>query len=292
VYEIRGFWEVTRSSRDEQFENTPKYRFMQLFEGLVARHADRVITITTAMKRRLASHGVPMDRIDVAFNGVDPARFVPRPVKPELRRKLGIPQGVPVIGYVGSFVDYEGLDDLVTAAAGLAKQGHRFRLVLVGDGAALPAIRTQIANVGLSEIAILTGRVPHDEVEDLYALVDIAPFPRKPWEVCELVSPLKPFEAMALEKAVVVSSVEALSEIVTDGSNGLVFEKGNALALQEALAKLIADPGLRARLGRAGRQWVIENRSWNASGRVCVEAYDGVRLAPRSTIAVEQVVGV
>ena len=276
IYEIRGFWEVTRSSRDEQFKNTAKYRFMQLFEGLTARHADRVITITTAMKEQLMERGVPENRIGIAYNSVDPDRFMPRPPDRELATALGIPDGVPVIGYVGSFVDYEGLDDLVTACAGLKAAGRNFRLLLVGDGAVFENLKKQVEDLGLQDIAIMTGRVPHERVEDYYSLIDIAPFPRKPWEVCELVSPLKPYEAMALEKAVVVSSTRALQEIVTHDKNGMVFAKGDVADLQQKLDALVTGSVNGSALGRKARAWICEERSWDVAGRVCHDIYDAV----------------
>ncbi|MCH8537544.1 MAG: glycosyltransferase family 4 protein [Alkalimonas sp.] len=273
VYEVRGFWEVTRSSRDEQFVNTAKYRYMQLFEALVACKADKVITITTAMKEQLIERGVAADNIAIAFNSVDPERFLPQAPKRELAERLGIPAGIPVIGYIGSFVDYEGLDDLISAAAGLRDNGVDFRLLLVGDGAVFDALKEQVSSFQLDDKVLLTGRVPHDEVEDYYSIIDIAPFPRKPWEVCELVSPLKPFEAMALQKAVVVSSTRALTEIVTDGYNGLVFEKGSVSSLQRVLQQLLDSPERQAKLGSKAREWIIKERSWDVAGKTCTSCY-------------------
>ena len=273
VYEVRGFWEVTRSSRDEKFENTAKYRFMQLFEALTARHADHVITITSAMKEELMMRGVPEERISIAYNSVDPQRFIPRPRNLELAAQLGIPENVPVIGYVGSFVDYEGLDDLVTACAQLKTSGLDFRLLLVGDGAVFEDLKRQVEESGLADKTIMTGRVPHEMVEEYYSLVDIAPFPRKPWQVCELVSPLKPYEAMALQKAVVVSSTRALTEIVTHEHNGLVFAKGDVGDLQEKLERLLRDDALRVGLGKTARQWIERERSWDVAGAQCATSY-------------------
>ncbi|QDJ50980.1 glycosyltransferase [Bordetella hinzii] len=273
VYEVRGFWEVTRSSRDDSFEHTAKYRYMQLFEGLTARHADHVITITTAMKEELMARGVSESNVSIAYNSVDPTRFVPRKAKRELADALGIPQGLPVIGYVGSFVDYEGLDDLVTACAGLQQAGRDFRLLLVGDGAVFESLRQQVEASGLQDKTIITGRVPHDLVEDYYSLIDIAPFPRKPWDVCELVSPLKPYEAMALEKAVVVSGTRALKEIVADGENGLIFAKGDVNDLKCKLELLLSNSSQRASLGRDARLWISRERSWDVAGQVCGQVY-------------------
>jgi glycosyltransferase involved in cell wall biosynthesis len=279
VYEMRGFWEVTRSSRDEAFENTPKYRFMKQFEGLVARHADHVITITTAMKEQLLARGVSAGKISIAFNSVDPARFTPRAPNKALAERLSIPDAVPVIGYVGSFVDYEGLDDLITATAGLKQAGHDFRLLLVGDGAAFESLREQVHRLGLEDKTILTGRVPHEEVEDYYSLIDIAPFPRKPWTVCELVSPLKPFEAMALEKVVVVSSTRALMEIVDHERTGFVFEKGNVDSLRNVLDVLIRQPEKRLNIGKTAREWIVRERSWDVAGVTASHVYKQILMA-------------
>lgn len=274
IYEIRGFWEITRSSRDAAFEKSVKFRNMQYFEDLVVREADHIVTITTAMKEELIERGVAPERISIAFNSVDPQRFLPLQRDNALAQRLGIPAGVPVIGYVGSFVDYEGLDDLVSAAALIRDAGIDFRLLLVGDGAVIEELRQLIHDCGLDDIAILTGRVPHEEVEAHYSLIDIAPFPRKPWQVCELVSPLKPFEAMAMQKPVVVSNTRALVEIVTDGLNGFLFEKGDAKSLSEVLVRLLKNPELRKTTGTQARAWVEEFRSWNRAGRDVVGAYE------------------
>lgn len=273
VYEVRGFWDVTRSSRDDKFENTPKYRFMQLFEALTTCYADHVITITTAMKEELMARGVSEERISIAYNSVDPDRFVPRSANLELAAALGIPPGVPVIGYVGSFVDYEGLDDLVSASASLKAAGRDFRLLLVGDGPVFDELKRQVEAVGIQDKTIMTGRVLHDLVGDYYTLIDIAPFPRKPWKVCELVSPLKPYEAMALEKAVIVSGTRALMEIVTHDKNGLVFVKGDVVDLQGKLDELLSDRQKRTELGRNAREWIRQERSWDVAGSVCGDVY-------------------
>ena len=277
VYEVRGFWEVTRSSRDESFMHTAKYRHMALFEKVVCEQADRIITITTPMKKELIRRGVPEEKISIAFNSVDVDRFVPVPRDEALAEQLGIIGDCPVIGYVGSMVDYEGLDDLITAVASLKQEGLKFRLLLVGDGAVFEELHHQVEELCLEDIVIMPGRVPHEQVESYYSLVHIAPFPRKPWEVCELVSPLKPFEAMAQQKAVVVSSTEALREIVRHGENGMIFEKGNVVSLQNVLRELLTDADLCARLGQNARNWVMQERTWNHAGQVCVETYGKIK---------------
>lgn len=279
AYEIRGFWEITRISREPEFIHTPSYKIQELLEAETAKHADHVFTLTGPMKQELVRRGVPADHITLLPNSCEPESFVPRPRDAVLAAKLGIPEDVAVIGYIGTFVQYEGLELLVEAAANLRDRGLAFRLLLVGNenvsaGDAGP-ITTEVQHIsqerGLEDWLIMPGRVPHDQVESYYSLIDIAPFPRKAQPVTEMVSPMKPLEAYAMEKAVVASSVGALREMVLDDKTGLVFEKDDVGSLTDALARLIRDPELRARLGKEGRRWVVAERTWGATAKIAAD---------------------
>jgi glycosyltransferase involved in cell wall biosynthesis len=272
VYEVRGFWEITRTSRDAEFRHTAKFRTMKLFESALTSAADHIITLTLGMRDELVGEGVPADKISIAFNGVDSSLFQPHGRDEKLAAELAIGPGTTVIGYVGSFLDYEGLDDLLAAAAQLKNAGRKFKLLMVGDGAAAPDLRRLAVTLGLEDIVVFTGRVPREEVQAYYSLIDIAPFPRKPWNVCELVSPLKPFEAMALEKLIIAADTKALSESITDGENGLLFRKGDVASLTETLARAF-EPDLRQRLCRQARPWAMQHRTWDAAGRICGQVY-------------------
>jgi len=240
---------------------------MAKMESEACKHADAVLTITHALKDLMVSRGVDESKITVVPNCVHTDQFTPFESRDlELAEKLGFEKDEVVIGYVGSVVNYEGLDDLLHAITGLRDRGViRFRMLLVGDGVFFPVLKDLIKELSLESIVTCTGRVPHSEVKKYYSLIDITPFPRKPFLVCEAVSPLKPFESMASGKAVVVSSCAALTEIVDDGCTGLVFEKGNVESLTDTLEKLIKDEGLRVKLGKQGREWVCENRDWEVS---------------------------
>lgn len=274
VYEVSGMWELVFAARDEDGKNQPLIDRVTDLETLIIREADALITLTDDMREELIRRGADPARIHMAPNSVDPDKFTPREPDLALKDELGIPREVPVVGYVGSFVDYEGLDDLVQACALLREQGTPHRLLLVGDGLESKPVRQRIEALGLQDIAILPGRVPHDQVARYYAIIDVLVYARKPWEVCETVSPMKPFEALALEKAVLVSSVRALQAIIEDGQTGRVFEKGNLESLANTLRQLLESPEERARYGRNGRAWVIRNRSWRTVGRTVAQAYE------------------
>lgn len=270
-YEVRGFWEVTRVSREPEYEMHPHYIEQVEKERLAADSADAVFTLTRPMKEELISRGVDEKKITVFPNSCDLSKFNPRERDLNLAEKLRIPENVPVIGYIGSFVQYEGLENLAQACAELVAKNIDFRLLLVGNenasGTDRGPITEEILRVaseeGLADKLIMPGRIPHDQVESFYSLIDIAPFPRKPQPVTEMVSPMKPLEALAMEKAVVVSSVRALTEMIVENETGLVFEKGNIKDLSEKLEILIKDEQLRYKLGKNGRSWVESERTWD-----------------------------
>ena len=273
VYEVRGWWEVTRASRDRSFEFTDSYQIQRLLEYETAKAADHVVTLTQAMREDLEEGGVPAERISLLPNSCDPDRFEPMARDQALAARYGIPENVPVIGYIGTFVDYEGLDDLARASVELKRRGVEHRLLIVGNenvsGTEIGPIASRIKNImtdgDAADWLLMPGRVPYAEVAAHYSLLDIAAFPRKPWTVCELVSPMKPLEAMAMQKTVVVSSVRALRELVSHDETGLVFAKGNSAELANVLNRLVTDRELGGRLAAQARSWVLANRTWERS---------------------------
>ncbi|MGH8084272.1 MAG: glycosyltransferase family 4 protein [Lysobacter sp.] len=295
-YEVRGLWEITRMSRDQDFAESISFDVQRHIEGTLAREADHVFTLTEPMREELIERGVEPQRITLLPNSVNADRFQPLVRDRQLAARLAVPDGVPVIGYVGTFVIYEGLEHLAEACVRLHEKGHDFRLLLVGNenasGQDRGPITEEILRIaregGIESKLILAGRIPHEQVEAYYSLIDICPFPRKPWPVCEMVSPMKPLEALAMEKAVVVSSVRALTEMITDGVTGAVFEKGNVSSLAHAIESLMADPDRRARLGKAGREWVVRERAWTQIAdkiEVVVKQFDESMTVPMDELS-------
>lgn len=269
VYEMRGLKQLLEGARFPGFESTERGRYFEAVELEVARRADRLLVITAALGDLMTGLGVDPSVVTVVPNGVHTASFRPLPRDAELEARLGL-GGRTVIGYVGGFVHYEGLELLLQAADVLRRDRSDFHVLVVGDGAHAAAVEAEARRLGLDEsVLTMPGRVPHDEVERWLSLVDVTPFPRVPMPVSELISPIKPFEAMATEKTVVVSDVAALTEIVADGVTGRHFAKGDAGSLAEVLRELLDDPDQRSRLGRAAREWVVAERDWSTiSGAV------------------------
>lgn len=269
VYEVRGLWEITNDSKVSfDWTKSEVYEFDSKYEALIVSHADKVIPITHGLKDELVDRGGDATRMVIAPNGVNMDEF--ELIKPDmvLAKKIGIDYKVPTIGFVGSFVAYEGLDDLIDAASIIKDAGVKFNLLLVGDGSEYETLKSKVNQKKLNDHVFLTGRVPHDDVPSYYSLIDIAPFPRKPLKVCELVSPLKPFEAMAMGKTVLVSDVAAMKEFVTNGANGYTFTKGSVQSLADSLTNLLVNIEQTKHVGLKARTWVAENRTWLGSARI------------------------
>jgi glycosyltransferase involved in cell wall biosynthesis len=266
IYEVRGLWHMTRASTQPEYLDSDHYRMIERLEVQAAMHADHVFTITKAVGQVLIKGGVPAHKISVLPNAVDTTKFVTRTRDPDLEHRWHL-RGKATIGYIGAFKAYEGLDYLLQAAALLRRRmGDCFRLLLVGDGESEIELRALAKRLDLMSLVRFTGRVEHKTIPDYYALCDIIAFPRRGMRVCEVVSPIKPFEAMAAQKAVVVSDVRALTEIVQHEETGLVHRKDDVNSLAAQLERLLHDPTLRANLAQKGHDWVIKHRTWS---RVC-----------------------
>jgi glycosyltransferase involved in cell wall biosynthesis len=234
------------------------------------------------MADRLVRKDVNRESLFVLPNCVDAARLVPRPRHQALAGKLGIATEDVVVGYAGTFAPYEGLDLLIEAFRSIREFEPRAKLLLVGDDRPLQVsmrdapgtkLRNLAAQMDVGHDIIFVGRVPFEDVPDYYSLIDICPFPRRRDEVCQLVSPLKPLEALAMGKCVLVSDVGGMTDLVQDGLTGLRFESENVEALVASLLKVIRQPGLRRRLADAGRRWVEGHRTWEAMQARLHQAY-------------------
>lgn len=272
IYEVRGLWEVTRVSREPHWRDSDEYRFMAAMEAEAAKAADAVFALTRALKQEMVDRGVDAEKITILPNGVDGTRFLPREPDLELRAELRLPD-VPLIGYVGSVLDYEGIDTLLRAARLLADRRVEFHMLIVGDGDFLPRARQIATAEGLDRIVTFTGRVPHEDVERYYSLIDVAPLPRKSLPVTEMVSPLKPFEAMAMGKVVVGSSVDAISEIIEPEVNGLLFEKDDPASLADVLEDVLSNDVRRKAISTEARAWVLRERSWTRIAATASQVY-------------------
>ncbi|TIX48949.1 TIGR04063 family PEP-CTERM/XrtA system glycosyltransferase [Alteraurantiacibacter aquimixticola] len=266
VYEIRAFWEDAAVGNGTGSAGSLKYRLTRALENHVVGQADHVVTICEGLRTDLLARGFDAGKITIMPNGVDLSLFG-NPVERgdalarALADELSLGTG-PVIGFIGSFYDYEGLDDLVSSMPRLLERHPEARLLLVGGGPMAEAVEAQALASSARHAIRFTGRVPHEHVDRYYALTDIMAYPRKKSRLTDLVTPLKPLEAMAQGKLVAASDVGGHRELVTHARTGVLFTPDDPAACAAALADLLDRRGEWEAIRGAAREYVAEHRDW------------------------------
>lgn len=272
IYEIRSFWEDSAVDQGKTKYMSPRYRLGRSLETRVAMRANAVVGISRAILRDIQSRGVSESKLFYVPNGVDVAHFTPRDKDVSLATELGV-NGVPTLGYIGTMFPWEGIPWLVRAVSQLRGSGVNFKLLVVGDGLTAQEVRRMIQECNASEYVLFLGRVPHEQVARFYSVMDILVYPRTSARVAEMVTPLKPLEAMALGKAVLGSSVGGLRELIEPGHNGLLFQSGDSDDFCKQVSLLLSDASLRSRLGQEARRTVLQQKDWSVLGRRYEELY-------------------
>ncbi|MGV7206270.1 TIGR04063 family PEP-CTERM/XrtA system glycosyltransferase [Oxalobacteraceae bacterium A2-2] len=282
AYEVRAFWEDAAASHGTSPAGGARYRLTRALETYAVRRAGAVITICDGLRADLLRRGVPPDKVTVVPNAVDPARFSPARAPSVaatfagsgngmLAQRLGL-GGSLVLGFIGSFYAYEGLALLLRALPAMLSAVPSLQLLLVGGGPQEAELRALAAELGLAHKVKFAGRIGQDETADYYRLMDVLVYPRLPMRLTELVTPLKPLEAMVQGRLVVASDVGGHRELVRDGHTGILFQAGSADALAGAVLGLLRDPGRWEALRQAAQSYAETERSWSAS----VSCYAGV----------------
>ncbi len=280
VYEIRAFWEDAAVDHGTTTEGSLRYKATRRLETRAMQRVDHVFTICEGLRGDILGRGIPAAKVSVIPNAVDIASFEPggRP-DPALQAELGL-QGAKVLGFIGSFYAYEGLDLLLEALPQMLQCDPSVRLLLVGGGPQEAALKAQCQALGLAGKVVFTGRVPHAQVQRYYDLIDVLVFPRHPMRLTELVTPLKPLEAMAQGRLLVASDVGGHRELIEDGQTGHLFSAGDRQSLAKVVMRVLAAPADWGRVQANGRRFVEDVRNWRNSAANYVPVYE--RLLGRS----------
>jgi PEP-CTERM/exosortase A-associated glycosyltransferase len=278
VYEMRSSWEDAAVSSGTTTEGSLRYRLSRALETFTLRRADAVVTICAGLRADVLARGVAAERVTVVPNAVSPGEFTlgSADEAATIRRRWNLGDGA-VLGFIGTFFAWEGLDLLLEALPAVLQARPDTRLLLVGDGNEAAALRAHAARLGLEQHVIFAGRVPHAEVAALYAAIDLLVYPRRPMRLTEMVTPLKPLEAMALGKLQLASDVGGHRELIRDGDTGLLFRAGDAGDLARQALRLLGDAELQRRLRESGPRYVQSERTWSHVVPRYREIYDRAR---------------
>jgi len=265
VYEIRAFWEDAAVDHGTSKEWGTRYRLTRRMETYVLKRANAITTICEGLRGDIVGRGIPETKVTVIPNAVDAERFsMNGQADPDLQVHLGT-AGKTVLGFIGSFYAYEGLDLLLDAMPRVLEEVPNVRVLLVGGGPQEHRLRERVEELGLGDVVIFTGRVPHDTVQNYYNLVDVFVYPRLPMRLTDLVTPLKPLEAMAQGRLVLASDVGGHRELIQPGVNGELFRAGDAADLATAILGLLRNRDHWPSLHEGGRQFVESERTWPRS---------------------------
>jgi glycosyltransferase involved in cell wall biosynthesis len=269
IYEIRGLWHMTRLTINSSYKYKGMYMYEEEMEKSAARASDAVIVLSESLKRLVMSWGVDYKKIHVVPSVVDSNKFTPKSRNEILVKKYQLKDKI-VIGFLGTLASYEGIREIIVACDELIEEGYNIALMIVGEGRE----KDNLEKIAKSKNIIFTGRVSFDEVEAYYSLFDICPFPRNNLEVCHYIPPLKVLEAMSMEKAIIVSNVAPLIEIIENNSNGLVCSADDINSLKDKICHLYNNDKTRERLGKNARIWVKNNRSVEEMSKRYKSVYD------------------
>jgi PEP-CTERM/exosortase A-associated glycosyltransferase len=264
VYEIRAFWEDAAAAHGTCRNGGPRYHLTKLAETRVMRRAQAITTICAGLKADIMSRGLAAEKVTVIPNGVDLDKFSSLGTRDEgLRATLGL-SGATILGFAGSFYGYEGIDLLVEAMAQVIRKNRQIKLLLVGGGPEKHALEGLAQRLGLGESIVFTGRIPHDDIQKYYSLVDIFVYPRRSMRLTELVTPLKPLEAMAYGKPVLASDVGGHREMIADGKTGRLFKADDAADLAGAILDMTTHRDNWPAQIDAAKAYVAAERAWPA----------------------------
>ncbi len=281
VYEVRAFWEDAAADLGTAREWGPRYRLTRAMETRALRRADAVTTICEGLRDDMLARGIPADKITVIPNAVDVSKFhFKAPADLGLVEKYRLAPGA-TLGFAGSFYAYEGLDLLLQAMPRVLRAAPQTRLLLLGGGPQENVLKALATRLGLDDSVHFVGRVPHDEVSRYYSVMDVMVYPRISRRLTELVTPLKPLEAMAMGKLVAASDVGGHRELIRDGHNGHLFAAGSPAALAARLIELLQHPASWDAVIANGRQFVERERTWRASVARYRDVYDGILARSR-----------
>ena len=273
VYEIRSFWEDSDLNQHKSLPKRLRYQATRSLETFVVSRADAIVGIARSILNDLESRDIPSSKLYHVPNGVDIDRFTPTARDAALASDLGV-IGVPTLGFLGTLFPWEGVPWLVAAASELHRKGMKFKLLIVGDGAEAPEVRRVIQALGAYPYISFLGRIPNDQVERYYSVMDVLVYPRRSVRITELVTALKPLEAMALGKAVLASSVGGMRELIEPGTTGVLFKPNDTEDFCKQAFRLLQEPELRSGLGSHAREKMLAEKDWKILARRYESVYE------------------
>jgi len=261
IYEVRALWEDAAVEQGKTRENSLRYNATRKIETDLLRKVDKITVICEGLKRDIITRGIPENKITVVPNGVDLEDFKPIAKDEEIIKKYSL-NGFKIIGFIGTFFSFEGIEVLIKSIPSIAQKIPNVKFMIVGGGEVEKYLKELVEKEKLSQWVIFTGRVKHEDVKRYYSIMDILVYPRISKRITEMVTPVKPLEAMALGKTVIGSDVGGIKELIKDGETGLIFKAGDYKDLADKCIFTLNNPSLMKDINIRARNYVEKERNW------------------------------
>lgn len=264
LYEMRSSWEDAAVCSGTTTHRSMRYRISRALETFAAGRAEEIAVICDGLKRELTSRGIPAEKVTVVPNAVpdDMFELAASDKVMEVRARFGLADA-KIIGFFGSFFEWEGIDLLVRAMPVVLATHPNAKLLLVGGGRQEQTLRRLAAQDGLEDSVVFAGRINHDDMRSFYGAADVMAYPRLAHRLTEMVTPLKPLEAMAQRRPVVASDVGGHKELIEHARTGLLFPAGHADALSQALVQALYPSTATLEMAANARQVMERERRWS-----------------------------
>jgi glycosyltransferase involved in cell wall biosynthesis len=286
VLEIRDIWPESIAAVGA-LSNRSLLGMLEWLELRMYDAATHIVTVGEGYRRCLIEKRVAAERISVVMNGIDRELFSPRDPDPALIDRLEIADRF-VVSYSGTIGMACGLEIVLEAAEILARKDRKDVIfLLVGDGARREWLQQERSRRGLVNVRF-TGRLDRSLMPAVLSISDVCLIHLRKTELFKTVMPSKIFEALGMRRPVIIGVAGEATELIERAAAGIPIEPENADQLVRAVERLADDPALRARLGQAGRQYVIAHHDRDALAQDYLEVLSRIgdvdSTAPHSRV--------
>ena len=287
VLEIRDIWPESITAVGAMKRGFA-VRVLEWLEKKMYRSADHIVTVGKGYRDNVSAKAPVGDRTSVIYNGVDGNQFTPVPADADFRARYGMADRF-LVSYVGTIGMAHGLETVLDAAEKLKAAGRNdVGFLLVGDGARRESLESEAAERGLTDMVKFTGRLPKTEMPRVLASSETLLVHLRACDLFTTVIPSKIFEAMAMERPIIMGVQGESADIVREAEAGLDMEPGNADSLIECLDRLAKDDGLYSSLSSSARRFVLDEFSRDAFAATYLELLaslvPGVDSAPQEDL--------
>ncbi len=255
-----------RRVRKHRIEFLAKWIETWVFEKSAA-----LITISSEFERILIGRGFPREKVSFVPNAVDPDVFNTALYDHKIRTKLKLENKL-VVGFVGSFALWHGVDLVLQIAPELIRKIPNIHFLMVGSGLKLNDVKNKVSQMGFSNEFTFTGRVDYRDVPQYLNVMDIGLIP----DSNEYGSPMKLFEYMSMGVVPVVPRLPPIEDVIDHGITGLMFTPGNTSDMVDQITKIYVDSALKKMLSENARAQVAKNHYWHHNAEHLLQVFHDI----------------